>query len=159
MRKYTFRKYKNLIKRKGITINAYKTPRIIMNNNKPYFTSFTGAIYSKNHVHLPKRMVERMKLDLLTINTPFGKISKLYSFNINFTSNKVLTSKGILVRMGHGKGKISDRFTYIPRFGVIITIRPKGRTLNDIKRYTSIGKLTFYKYFKKYPFLGLKWLI
>lgn len=159
MRKYTFRKYKNLIKRKGITINENQKPTVRYYKNTPYFPSFIGAIYSKNFVYLPHRMVERMKLDLMLINTPFGKLSKLFNIKINFTSNKVLTAKGILVRMGHGKGKMIENYTYLPRFTVIMTVKPRLCSINDLKRYTSIGKFTFNAYFKKYPFLGLKWLI
>jgi len=142
-RKYTFRKYKHLIKRKGISINITNTEGINKN--------IIGAIYVNRSRKITQELIERLKLDLLITETPYGKLSKLFSIQMKIKTNKVVTTKGILVRMGHGKGKIKTRLVYVT----------KGTVIIEIKKYdpsTTITSNLLTKYFKKYPFLSLKWL-
>jgi ribosomal protein L16/L10AE len=84
------------------------------------------------------------------MTTAYGKLSKIFNIDIRIVPNKVLTSKGILVRMGHGKGKIKSKFVYITRGTVIIQLTK----ISNVPITSSM----FDNFFKKYPYLDFKWL-
>lgn len=152
-RKYTFRKYKNLIKRKGINIASSPILNNIQNIVNLMYLAYegkVGGIYLKRSRKLTQPQLDRLKLDLLTMNTAYGKLSKVFNIDIRIVPNKVVTSKGILVRMGHGKGKIRFKYIYITRGTVIIQLTK----ISEVPIMSSM----FENFFKKYPYLDFKWL-
>lgn len=105
------------------------------------------AIYANKEVEMRLEQFKQLRSDL-------GKILS-GQFQIKFTvlPNKPFTKKGILVRMGKGKGKI-DHFSTKIESGTICLILV-SKTLNNEIRERIIENLEN-KIFVKYPFLSWK---
>lgn len=103
----------------------------------------TIAIYVNKDVEMKLEQFKQIKLDLTKL------LSGQFQIIFNILPNKPFTKKGILVRMGKGKGKI-DHFSCNVQSGTVcITLISK-----DIKgeiRATIISKFE-----RKYPFLSFK---
>lgn len=96
------------------------------------------ALITKKRILITEAQYKIMKSDLI-------KGLQLEGLNIpiifKFHPSKPFTSKGILVRMGKGKGKIKYYGTYLPEntICVIIRVKEKPNYLNNfIKKYSFI---------------------
>lgn len=145
--KYTFRRTKNQIKRKGTNINKLYNKKI---HNKYIDMGYTVLTFIVNrHMTITQSLLSRLRLDLLNSDTPWGKVSKLFMVDIKINLNKVNTSKGILIRMGSGKAKIKHKSIFVTKGTVIIELVKTAKIMNNLD-------LLFFKFLRKYPFLSTK---
>lgn len=110
---------------------------------------------NKNH-RVTEEQIKTIKTDL-TIPKGLigGKLIKNYKIKITMVPNKILTNKGILVRMGKGKGKIK---TYVKYLTVgTICIELISLPLNNISK--NIIEKILKKFISKFTFLSYKFLI
>ncbi len=132
MRKYTQPRGINLIKRKG--------------NN--LFKNSIGIISLKD-IRATESFIKSLKHDLLNLYGPLGPISKFFFILYKLPSfNKILTHKGILVRMGKGKGKIISKYLNISPHQIIFLLILK-------QPLPTLNFNLFSKFFLKYPFLSI----
>lgn len=130
--KYTQPRGIELIKRKGININKN-----------------TIGIISLKHIRATESLIKSLKQDLNNLCFPQGKISKFFHIFFKLPNfNKILTHKGILVRMGKGKGKIISKYLIISPYQVVFFLKFKQSLPN-------LSPKNFSKFLLKYPFLGL----
>ena len=99
------------------------------------------SIYVKKSVTLSIEQFKNIKSDLTQIfsTTPISPMKVIFLV----TPNKPVTSKGILIRMGKGKGKIVSFCRKIPQ-GTVCILLYGGSNPN------------FGSFFKKYPFFAIK---
>lgn len=131
------------LKRRTLNIGEYRT-------NK----EFICIIARKNH-RITEEQLKSIKMDLLTPKgLTGGKLVKFFKIKITMIPNKVLTNKGILVRMGKGKGKVKTSVLYLTRGTVCIELKPKlDMTFNPLV-LSKILDLFILKYsFFSYKFL------
>jgi ribosomal protein L16/L10AE len=95
------------------------------------------AIYVNKTINLTLEQFKIIKLDLSRA------LQGLSQFNFTVKPNKPITLKGILVRMGKGKGKIKS-----------YKVRLEIGTIVIIVKSTKINNLS--PFFKKYPFFSIK---
>lgn len=105
------------------------------------------ALYANKDIEMRLEQFKQIRTDLVKL--------VLGQYKIIFTvlPNKPFTKKGILVRMGKGKGKI-DHFSSIVKSGTICIILV-SKTANNEMRETIQEKIEN-KVLKKYPFLSWK---
>lgn len=136
MRKYTQPRGINLIKRKGNNINKNSI-----------------GIISNKHIRATESFIKSLKQDLLNLSGPLGPISKFFFILFKLPCfNKILTHKGILVRMGKGKGKIISKYLNIYPNQIIFLLYLKQP---DSQGFPNLQSNVFSKFFLKYPFLSI----
>jgi len=115
-----------------------------VNITYPYFKN-TFAIFTNKPISLKFELFKRIKLDLTKILSPY--------FNIIYTvtPNKPITNKGILVRMGKGKGKIKTFGTRVSQGTICIFLVPLKSNPSGFD-----GTNFLSSFFRKYPFFSLK---
>ena len=101
------------------------------------------AIYANKDVEMRLEQFKQIKSDLTKL------LSGQFQIIFNVLPNKPFTKKGILVRMGKGKGKI-DNFSCNVKTGTVCIIL----ILKEIKG--EIRETIVSKFEKKYPFLTFK---
>lgn len=101
------------------------------------------ALYANQNIEIKLEQFKQMKLDLTKLVEGFYKII------FTVSPNKPFTKKGILVRMGKGKGKIDHFSCNITSGTICIILVPKNETIKGIPIYIS-------KIIRKYPFLSVK---
>lgn len=99
-------------------------------------------IFTKRNKRLTEESIKTLSKDI-SIFKSFNIISKLP------LPNKVITQKGILVRMGKGKGKIKTKVLNITPGQILFELIP-------ISNSSGVSKTLFFKFFRKYTFLGMK---
>jgi ribosomal protein L16/L10AE len=132
------------LKRRNINIGGYR-------NMKDYIC----IIAKKNH-RITEEQLKSIKMDTLTPKGLLeGKLIKIFKIKIMMKPNKVLTNKGILVRMGKGKGKVKTNVLYLTTGSVCIILKPK----NNITLNTSVISKILNKFILKYSFFTYRFLI
>lgn len=101
------------------------------------------AIYANKDVEIKLEQFKQIKLDLTKLL--LGQFHIIF----NILPNKPYTKKGILVRMGKGKGKI-DHFSCNVQSGTVCI------TLKETKLGGEIRETIKSKFERKYPFLTFK---
>lgn len=112
------------------------------------------TIFANKPFRLTENHIKSIKNDLLTPKgLTLGKLTKFFKIKFYMLPNKTITQKGILVRMGKGKGKIKLTGLFITPGQVCITLIPFTNT-NDPENYIFkilnkfICKYTFFSYQK-----------
>ena len=132
------------LKRRNKNIGGFR-------NNKDYIC----IIAKKNH-RITEEQLKSIKMDILTPKGLLeGSLLKQFKINILMKPNKVLTNKGILVRMGRGKGKVKTYVQYLPLGTICILLKPKE---NIIINSSVISKI-LNKFIIKYSFFTYKFLL
>lgn len=139
----TQKRVKRLIKRKSIVgIREERKSRGYIN------------IIAKKNYRITEEKIKAIKNDLLTPKgLTEGKLLKLFKIKFNFIPNKSLTRKGILTRMGRGKGKSYTHGFYLTPGFILINLIPKSSNLS----LNLINKLLF-RFCLKYSFLSFLYL-
>lgn len=101
------------------------------------------AIYANKDVEMRLEQFKQIRSDLNKL------LAGQFQIIFNLLPNKPFTKKGILVRMGKGKGKI-DHFSCNVKSGTVCIILALKETKGEI-RGTIISKFE-----RKYPFLTFK---
>ena len=104
------------------------------------------AICAKKDVEIRLEQLKQIKLDLVKTN--------LFKIIFLIFPNKPITKKGILVRMGKGKGKIDHFSCKITTGTICILLKPKNVPKNVEERLTLSPFIK--KFERKYPFLIFK---
>ncbi len=105
------------------------------------------ALFANQDVEMRLEQFKQIKTDLAKL------VLGLFKIIFTVLPNKPFTKKGILVRMGKGKGKI-DHFSSNVKSGTICIILV-SKTTNNEMRETIIDKIEN-KVLIKYPFLSWK---
>ena len=109
--RYTQKEPNKLKRRKGKLINN-------SNNNNSI------VIYANNSKKLTEVQIKRLKEELFNITINNIKVAKFAKVNSYLNINKVFTKKGILVRMGRGKGKIIAKGLFLKPGQICFEIVP-----------------------------------
>lgn len=132
------------LKRRNSNIGGFR-------NNKNYICIIT----KKNH-RITEEQLKSIKMDLLTPKGLLeGSLLKQFKIKILMKPNKVLTNKGILVRMGRGKGKIRTFVQYLPLGTKCIILIPKKNIIIN----TSVISKILNKFIIKYSFFTFTYLL
>lgn len=131
-------------------------------------------IYAKRNKKITKELLETMKKDLNSIVILGSKINKLFQIVTKIRPNVTFTQKGILVRMGKGKGKIKTIGLYLVSGTICFqlipisnkAIIPQSSRRESIRSVSSnpsrIGSnrrlVGINKFIKKYTFLNIKYI-
>jgi len=147
--KYSQKKSRKLIKRKGFNITLKK-------RNLGKDLGGLGIIARRNK-KITEEEITKIKLELQNITINKIKLIKLVQINEKIYPNKVFTQKGILVRMGKGKGKIKNKGLYIIKKMICFELFPLSTEASLIlnNKNKSILNSYFFKFLKKYNFLDL----
>lgn len=145
-----FDKLENILIKEGRKQRKKKTLKKRVNITYPLSSI---AIFAKKNKNIKLEEFKQIKTDL----------TKLVNgqFNIIFTvsPNKTYTRKGILVRMGKGKGKISYLSHYITAGTILLILIPKTPFVQFSSNESINSKYTFLsKFIRKYPYLAVKYL-
>lgn len=126
------------LKRRQTNIGEYR-------NNKSYI-----IIKAKQNKRLTTELLNSIKLDLINPKGLLkGRLTKDFQIKIHLIPNRTLTSKGILVRQGSGKGKFKTNALYLLKDKKCIVLTPKGSfNTNVIKKLLNmfIYKYTFFTF-------------
>lgn len=146
---------------KRVTILKRRTTNIgITRDNR----NIICLVAKRNH-RITEEELKSIKLDISTpIGLTLGKLIKLYHIHILLYPNKILTQKGILVRMGGGKSKIRSKVIYVtPGMKCIILIPKVSKNSNsnlEIKNPALEGMVIkiLKKFLSKYTYLSILYL-
>lgn len=130
------------LKKRNINIGEYRQKKEII------------CIKAKKNYRITEEQIKSIKMDLLTPKgLTEGKLNKFFKIQILIKPNKILTNKGILVRMGKGKGKTKTNVFYLTT-GISCII------LYSLKEYNKnlVSKI-LNKFCKKYTFFSFYYLI
>ena len=163
--KYTQKRISIRNRRKGIHLNnnMLNKKEIIklINNKKPIVHNNylnkgweIGVIANRNK-RLTQEQINAVKQDLKNPKYFNLKLSKYFDIYFKLTPNKVLTQKGILVRMGKGKGKIRTKAIYLLKNRVYIELKLK-QVLSNISLSQSYMHILFSKFLRKYTFFSIR---
>lgn len=108
-------------------------------------------LISRRQMKISESTIEAMKKDLTSLKgLTENKLSKYYQVVFKVKANRSFTQKGILVRMGKGKGKITHVGTYLRPNQICIELYPVISPIN----YNLVRKLVC-RYISKYTFLSM----
>lgn len=107
----------------------------------------TIGLYARKDIEMKLEQLKQIRSDLLRL------VSGQYKIIFTVLPNKPVTKKGILVRMGKGKGKI-DHFSAFIKTGTICIILVSKERKEEEKE--EIIKRIEERIIKKYSFLSLK---
>lgn len=106
-------------------------------------------LLSAKQAFLTEKRLEEMKKDMLTPKGLTGGVfAKNWRIVFHLNATKIFTKKGILVRMGKGKGKISAVGTYLRPNQLCIELVSKSAPVDY-----SYGMQALLRYLSKYSFL------
>lgn len=126
-----------------------------LNISGPRINKDQIIIFANRNVRITQEQIKSIKTDLTSIKGLSGGKLNFFNIKFNILPNKVLTNKGILVRMGKGKGKIKTLAKYLTKDTRCIELIPKK---NILLNYKVIYKILT-KFTKKYTFFSFKYLI
>lgn len=129
------------LKRRTINIGEYRKNKelIIISANKS--------------IRIREEQIKSIKQDLLTpLGVTLGKLTKFYTIKFLMVPNKTYTQKGILVRMGKGKGKLKTKLLYLTPGTSCIYFIP---TLTNVSK--ELTKVLLNKFIQKYTFFTYKY--
>ena len=142
MKKNILKAQKRVIKFKRRTINIDEYRR-----RKEYI-----SIIANKNKRITEEQIKSIKIDILNPKGLLGgKLIKIFKLKILLTPNKILTNKGILVRMGGGKAKIKTKVLYITKNSNAIILIPINNNINMVV----VNKL-LKKFILKYSFFSFK---
>lgn len=142
---------KNNIGQKRIIRLKRRTININNRNYKNYI-----YIYANKNYRITEDIIKSMKNDLLVLKgLTNGKLLKFFLIRILIVPNKLLTSKGILVRMGKGKAKVTSKAIYLTKDCNCIELIP----LPNISIPKILTSKLLKKFTNKYSFLSYKYLL
>ena len=131
------------------------------NKQKKYYIIFRTTNYSFQHyIRYSKEELKNKGIRIKILEKTFKefekeiiKIAKIYNLKSIFINNpiKTLTKKGILIRMGKGKGKIIEKYKILEKNKIILMMVPI-KEINIYKFYLLTQIL--FKLDKKYSFLS-----
>lgn len=156
-KKYTQKKITIRNRRRGIHLNNnlfnYHNFKIKENNmlNKGWEI---GIIANKNK-KLTQEQINSIKQDLNNPRFFNLKLTKIFKINFKLKPNKVFTKKGILIRMGKGKGKIKTKGIFLLKNQVCFLLKLKNLK-NNLNFTNSYINILFSKFLKKYTFFNLR---
>lgn len=131
------------LKRRNINISEYRK-----------YKNTISIIANKNY-RITEEQFKSIKIDLLNQKgLTEGKLTKIFKIKILIKLNKILTNKGILVRMGKGKAKIKTKVFYLTKGIPSIILIPNTSFIN-LNLITKILN----KFCKKYTFFSYQFLI
>lgn len=162
MKKYTQKKITKIARRRGIFINNKMLKKNEIRNK------LTIGIITKRNKKITQEQIITIKQDLnnsSTFTSWGGKLSKYFDIIIKIKPNKVITNKGILVRMGKGKGKIKTKAIFVLKNKVCMELIQKDinnrKIINLIKglklnKEINLINFLFTKFLKKYTYFKIK---
>lgn len=110
-------------------------------------------IIAKKAFRITELHIKSIKNDLLSPKgLTLGKLTKFFDIKFFLKPNKTITQKGILVRMGKGKGKIKSTGLFITPDQVCILLIP---LTSNIENYNYIKKI-LNKFISKYSFFSYR---
>lgn len=113
------------------------------------------CLIANRNYRITEEEIKSIKMDILTPKgLTVGKINKIFRIRILMEPNKILTQKGILVRMGGGKAKVKSKVLYLTKGKICIELIPKISVFNK----TLVSKLIT-KFTSKYPYFSYKYLL
>lgn len=131
------------LKRRTNNIGGYR-------KNKNYI-----RIKAIKNYRITEEQIKSIKIDLLSPKgLTGGKLSKVHKMYFLMVPNKVLTSKGILMRMGGGKAKVKQKVLYITKGYTCIELVSNITNYNKAIVSKLLKKFTF-----KYTFFTYEYLI
>lgn len=159
-RKYTQKKIIIRKKRRGIHLNNnILSKKDILNNIKKEKNILKSGceigVIAKKNKKLTQEQINTIKHDINNPRILDIKLSKYFNIYLKIRPNKVITNKGILVRMGKGKGKVKTKGIYLLKDMVCLELKLK-KIKNKKLFTTSYINRIFKKYLKKYTFLKIR---
>jgi len=147
-----FEKIENILNKKGRKQRGKRTLKKRVNITYPISTL---ALFAKINKEIKLEEFKQIKSDLTKL------VNGLFKIVFTVSPNKTYTKKGILVRMGKGKGKI-DHFSYNITVGtILILLIPKSPIVKLPKRDSDNNNFSNYlfihKFLRKYPYLAVKY--
>lgn len=113
------------------------------------------SIYANKKKRITQEEIKSIQTDILSSKgLTMGKLIKLYNCNFTIIPNKILTNKGILVRMGKGKGKVKTYVKYLTQGTICIELIQKNKGKISPIVISNLKKLK-----KKYTYLSYRFLI
>lgn len=108
-------------------------------------------IIAKKAFRITELHIKSIKNDLLSPKgLTLGKLTKFFDIKFFLKPNKTITQKGILVRMGKGKGKIKSTGLFITPGQVCILLIPLTSNITNSNYITKILN----KFISKYSFFS-----
>ena len=162
-RKYTQKKITIRNRRRNIHMNNNKMGNKELLRDIKMLTSIKKlqngnviGILAKKNKKLTQEQINAIRLDINNQRLFGIKLSKHFKIMMKMKPNKVLTSKGILVRMGKGKGKIKTKAIYLLKDSVCIELKiPRKKKINQNFTPLHVQNL-FKKFLKKHTYFYLK---
>lgn len=151
-KKYTQKRINIRNRRRGIHLNNN-----ILNyqKKKEIKKGWEIGIIAKRNKKLTQEQINTIKQDLNNPKYFKFKLTKIFNIKIKLIPNKVFTNKGILIRMGKGKGKIKTKGLFLIKNMVCIELKLK-EIKNNINFTPSYINLLFSKFLKKYTFFTIR---
>lgn len=151
-KKYTQKKINIRNRRRGIHLNNN-----ILNyqKKKELKKGWEIGIIAKRNKKLTQEQINTIKQDLNNPKYFKFKLTKLFNIYMKLKPNKVFTNKGILIRMGKGKGKIKTKGIFLIKNMVCIELKLK-EIKNNINFTPSYINLLFSKFLRKYTFFSIR---
>lgn len=111
-------------------------------------SNYTIRLFINKNCRITEEFISSLKTDILTPKgLTQGKLLNLgYKIKLYLSPNKILTTKGILVRMGKGKGKIKTRVLYLTKGTPIVELIPLKNKLTNNKLVIKIINNLIKKY-------------
>ena len=110
-----------------------------VNITYPMAGKYSLALFVNKTINLTLEQFKIIKLDLTRAS------QGLFQFYFTVKPNKPVTLKGILVRMGKGKGKIKSYRVRLETGTIVIVIKTSYNNINYISSFL-----------KKYPFFSIR---
>lgn len=107
------------------------------------------AIYANKDIEMKIEIFKQLKTDLTKL------VSGFYNIIFSVLPNKPFTKKGILVRMGKGKGKINNYSIKVKAGTICIKLINKLNNIKEEEREAILDQIK-YKIKAKYTFLSFK---
>lgn len=161
-KKYTQKKIIIRSRRRSIHLNNNminsKILKELQKDKNILKSGWSIGIIAKKNKRLTQEQINTIKQDINNQRNFNLKLIKYFIINIKLKPNKVITSKGILVRMGKGKGKIRTKGINILKNTVCIELKLRN-IKNNLNLTPSYINILFSKFLKKYTFFKIRTLI
>lgn len=152
-KKYTQKKITIRNRRRGIHLNNNMLN--YQKDNKKIRGGWEIGIIAKRNKKLTQEQINTIKQDLNNPKYFKLKLTKFFKIFIKLKPCKVITNKGILIRMGKGKGKIKTKAIYLLKNMVCIELKLKD-IKNNFNITSSYINILFSKFLKKYTYFTIR---